>query len=169
MIQEKCVESSATDTASANVSSDTAQHGGKPTGNASNQTNGLKQSASTDLNGTYLFKIPPVPDLVPTQGRKCFKKTDPIFDPESSDVWDLSQEQSRRPEGDLADLNSEENYSPADAGAQGTTPKYTNAGIDGIEPTTNGLTGHCSTTELYSLGAANGPRTHDLRSHIPAL
>ena len=64
------MQPSATNTASASVTSDTVQHGGKPTGNASNQTNGLKQSAPTDLNGTYLFSVSPVPDLVPTQRRK---------------------------------------------------------------------------------------------------
>jgi hypothetical protein len=67
---EKGVKTSATDAASANVTSDTAEQGGKPIGNASNQINGLNQSAPTDLNGTYLFRITPVPDLVPTQGRK---------------------------------------------------------------------------------------------------
>ena len=43
------------------------------------------------------------------------------------------------------------------------------AGIDGVEPTTNGLTGHCSATELYPRGVTEGVRTLGLRSHIPAL
>lgn len=48
-------------------------------------------------------------------------------------------------------------------------PYFQFAGIDGIEPTTNGLTGHCSTSELYSRGVNGGARTLDLLIHNQAL
>lgn len=50
LIWEKGVETSATDTASANVTSDSLQQGGEMAGNASNQTNGLSEDKDTEIS-----------------------------------------------------------------------------------------------------------------------